>query len=123
MLKTSKHLIGITSLAVVIGSTILPTTVVAGENATPFAEGQKIAFTRSKGNCLACHMILGGISPGNIAPPLVAMKSRYPDKSILRDQIWDASTKNPETAMPLFGRHEILSETEVDKLLEYVYSL
>ncbi len=123
MVKTSKHLIGITSLAVVMGSTILPTTVVAGESATPFAEGQKIAFDRSKGNCLACHMIQGGISPGNIAPPLIAMQSRYPDKSKLRDQIWDASVKNPETAMPLFGHHEIISESEIDKLLEYIYSL
>ena len=123
MVKTSKYLIGLTSLAVVMGSTILPTTVVAGENATPFAEGQKIAFDRSKGNCLACHMIPDGVSPGNIAPPLIAMKSRYPDKSKLRDQIWDASIRNMETAMPLFGRHEIVTEAEMDKLLEYIYSL
>ncbi len=123
MVKISKHLIGITSLAVVMGSTILPATVVAEENATPFAEGQEIAFDRSKGNCLACHMIPDGVSPGNIAPPLIAMKSRYPDKPKLRDQIWDASIKNPETAMPLFGRHEIITEAEMDKLLEYIYSL
>ena len=123
MVKTSKYLIGITSLAVVMGSTILPATAVAGENATPFAEGQEIAFTRSKGNCLACHMIIDGVSPGNIAPPLIAMKSRYPDKSKLRDQIWDASAMNQETAMPLFGRHEIITEAEMDKLLEYIYSL
>lgn len=123
MVKISKYLIGITSMAVVMGSTILPATAVAGENTKPFAEGQEIAFTRSKGNCLACHMIPDGVSPGNIAPPLIAMKSRYPDKSKLRDQIWDASTKNPETAMPLFGRHEIISEAEMDKLLEYIYSL
>lgn len=123
MVKISKYLIGITSLAVVMGSTILPATVVAGENAAPFAEGQKIAFDRSKGNCLACHMIPDGVSPGNIAPPLIAMKSRYPDKSKLRDQIWDASIRNMETAMPLFGRHEIITEAEMDKLLEYIYSL
>lgn len=123
MVKTSRYLIGITSLAVVMGSAILPTTAVAEEKAMPFAEGQEIAFTRSKGNCLACHMISGGISPGNIAPPLIAMKSRYPDKSKLREQIWDASIKNLETAMPLFGHHEILSEAEVDKLVEYIYSL
>jgi sulfur-oxidizing protein SoxX len=123
MLKTSKQLMGITSLSLVMGFAILPTNVVAGENATPFAKGQEIAFDRSKGNCLACHMIQDGVSPGNIAPPLIAMQSRFPDKSILRDQIWDASVRNPETAMPLFGRHEIISESELDKLLEYIYSL
>lgn len=123
MRKTSKYLIGITSLAVVMGSAILPTNVVAEESATPFSEGQEIAFARGKGNCLACHMIKDGLSPGNIAPPLIAMKSRFPDKSVLRDQIWDASVRNPETAMPLFGKHEIISEAELDKLLEFIYSL
>ncbi len=123
MVKLSKYLPGITSIAVVMGSTILPVTAATGEGATPFSEGQEIAFTRSKGNCLACHMIIDGVSPGNIAPPLIAMKSRYPDKSKLRDQIWDPSVRNQETSMPLFGRHEILSESEIDKLLEYIYSL
>lgn len=123
MVKLSKYLPRITSMAVIMGSTILPVTVAAEEGATPFSEGQEIAFNRSKGNCLACHMIVDGVSPGNIAPPLIAMKSRYPDKSKLRDQIWDASARNQETSMPLFGRHEIISESEIDKLLEYIYSL
>lgn len=123
MVKLSKYLPGITSMAIIMGSTVLPVTAAAEEGATPFSEGQEIAFTRSKGNCLACHMIIDGVSPGNIAPPLIAMKSRYPDKSKLRDQIWDPSVSNQETSMPLFGRHEILSESEIDKLLEYIYSL
>lgn len=123
MRKTSKHLIGISSLAVLVGSAMLPTNAVAEEGSTPFAEGQEIAFDRSKGNCLACHMIKDGQSAGNIGPPLIAMKSRFPDKSVLRSQIWDASVRNPETAMPLFGKYEILSEAELDKLMEFIYSL
>ncbi len=86
-------------------------------------EGKELAFSRPKGNCLACHMIIGGASPGNIAPPLIAMKSRFPDKQVLREQIADASKKNPETAMPLFGRYEILTEAELDKVVDYIYSL
>ena len=120
---TSKYLMGITSLAVVMGSAILPINAVAEENTNPFSEGQEVAFDRGKGNCLACHMIKDGLSPGNIAPPLIAMKSRFPDKSVLRDQIWDASVRNPETAMPLFGKHQIISEAELDKLLDFIYSL
>lgn len=86
-------------------------------------EGKKLAFSRPKGNCLACHMIIGGASPGNIAPPLIAMKSRFPDKQVLREQISDASQRNSDTAMPLFGRHEILTEAELDKVVDYIYSL
>ncbi len=32
------------------------------------AEGKKIAFGRERSNCLACHMIDDGFSPGDIGP-------------------------------------------------------
>ncbi|MCK5666719.1 MAG: sulfur oxidation c-type cytochrome SoxX [Thiotrichaceae bacterium] len=95
----------------------------AAESGTNIEQGKELAFSRPKGNCLACHMIIGGASPGNIAPPLVAMQSRFPDKQILKEQIWDASLKNPDTAMPLFGRHEVLTEAELNKVVDYIYSL
>ena len=34
------------------------------------SDGQKLAFDRSKGNCLTCHEIKGGDAPGNVGPPL-----------------------------------------------------
>jgi sulfur-oxidizing protein SoxX len=51
------------------------------------------------------------------------MKLRYPDAVALRSQIWDATAQNPETVMPPYGRHSILTEEEIDLVLEYVYSL
>ncbi|MDH5784990.1 MAG: sulfur oxidation c-type cytochrome SoxX, partial [Chromatiales bacterium] len=87
------------------------------------AEGKKLAFDRKKGNCLACHHIEGGDLAGNIGPALVAMKARFPDKAVLRAQIWDATAKNPNTMMPPFGRHEIMSESEIDKVVEFIHSL
>ncbi len=86
-------------------------------------QGKELAFSRKKGNCLACHMIKDGVSPGNIAPPLVMMKSRFPDKKVLRAQIWNASKRNPETSMPLFGKYEVLTESELDKVVDFIYSL
>ena len=91
--------------------------------ADAIADGKKVAFDRKKGNCLACHMIPGGSLPGNIGPPLVAMKARFPDKADLRAQIWDPTVKNPNTIMPPFGKHQILSEKEVDLVTEFIYSL
>lgn len=87
------------------------------------AQGKVLAFERSKGNCLACHVMEEGELPGNAGPPLVMMKLRFPDKSILRQQIWDATIKNPKTIMPPFGRHGILTEKEIDAVVDYVYSL
>jgi len=85
--------------------------------------GKQIAYGRSKGNCLACHMIEDGESPGNIGPPLIAMQARYPDKAKLRAQIWDATAVNPESAMVPFGRLQILTEDEIDKVVEYIWTL
>jgi sulfur-oxidizing protein SoxX len=68
-------------------------------------------------------MIDGGDMPGNIGPPLVAMKARFPEKSTLRAQIWDSTRNNPNSMMPPFGRHDILTEAEIDKVVEFIYSL
>ena len=85
--------------------------------------GKKVAFDRKKGNCLACHMIADGALPGNIGPPLIAMKARFPNKADLHAQIWDATVANPNTIMPPFGKHRILTEKEVDLVTEFIYSL
>ena len=91
--------------------------------ADDISDGKKTAFDRKKGNCLACHVIAGGSLPGNIGPPLIAMKGRFPDKADLRAQIWDSTVANPNTIMPPFGKHRILSEKEVDLVTEFIYSL
>jgi sulfur-oxidizing protein SoxX len=86
-------------------------------------QGKAIAFSRTKGNCLACHYVEGGELTGNYGPPLIAMKIRYPDREVLREQIWDASVKNPDTRMPPFGRNRILTEEEIDLVTDYIQSL
>lgn len=86
-------------------------------------EGKEIAFDRKKGNCLACHAIEDGTLAGNGGPPLLQMKVRFPEKSDLRAQIWDATEKNPNSLMPPFGRHGILTDQDIDKIVEYLYTL
>jgi sulfur-oxidizing protein SoxX len=102
---------------------VMSTQLVMAADDSVIAEGKKIAFDRAKGNCLACHQIEGGELPGNIGPPLVDMKQRFPDKAKLRDQIWDSTRNNPNSIMPPFGRHQILTESEIDKVVEFIYSL
>ena len=93
------------------------------EEMSRLERGKAIAFDRFKGNCLACHYVEGGELTGNYGPPLIAMKIRYPDLDTLREQIWDATIKNPQTRMPPFGRNRILTEEEVDLVTEYIQSL
>jgi len=86
-------------------------------------EGKQLAFDRNKGNCLACHVIADGEAPGNIGPALTGLSGRYKDKSQLREQIRDASRFNPDTSMPPFGRNHIISDEEIDKIVDYLWSL
>lgn len=118
MSNTNKRLARLVS-ALVIG--LMSSAAMAEADA--IAKGKDLAFNRKKGNCLGCHQIQGGTLAGNIAPPLVAMKARYPDKAKLRAQIYDATAANPNSIMPPFGKHGALSDKEVDLITEYVYSL
>ena len=88
-----------------------------------FNKGRVLAFDRNLGNCLACHVIDGGELPGNVGPPLVQMKLRFPDREVLRAQIWDAKNRNPHTIMPPYGRHGILTEQELDLVVDYIHAL
>lgn len=85
--------------------------------------GKSLAMERSKGNCLACHRIEDGELPGTIGPPLVAMKLRYPERAALKQQICDATIRNPDSRMPPFCRHGILTEDEVELIVDYLYTL
>jgi len=95
----------------------------AGADAETIKKGKEVAYDRRKGNCLGCHMMDDGVSPGDIGPPLVAMQARFPDKAKLRAQIWDATESNPGSRMPPFGKYKALSEAEIDAIVEYLYTL
>jgi len=105
------------------GTLMLGSTTASAATASEIAAGKELAFNRKKGNCLACHAIEGGSLPGNIGPPLIAMEARFPDVKVLRAQIWDATKNNPNTIMPPFGRHNMLSDAEIDKIVTFIHSL
>ncbi len=93
------------------------------ETVSRIEQGKALAFERRKGNCLACHVIEGGELAGNYGPPLVKMKARYPDREQLKEQIWDAEVQNPATRMPPFGRHKILTDEEIDLVVDFLLTL
>lgn len=86
-------------------------------------QGKQLAFDRNKGNCLACHVIEDGESPGNIGPPLSDLSARFKTPQQLKQQIRDASIFNSETSMPPYGRHNILTDEELDHIVDYLWSL
>jgi L-cysteine S-thiosulfotransferase len=99
---------------------LLTTNALPDETPLP---GKALAADRSKGNCLACHVIEDGELPGNLGPPLVVMQARFPAREKLRKQIYDASLLNPLSRMPPFGRHQILTADEIELIMDYLYTL
>jgi sulfur-oxidizing protein SoxX len=103
----------------------LPALLLAGLSvaADTIEEGKRLTMERSKGNCLACHAIEDGQLPGNLGPPLQGMKQRFPDRGALRQQVCDATVRNPYSRMPPFCRHGILTNEEVELIVDYLYTL
>ena len=95
--------------------------------------GRQLAYNKKKGNCLACHQFPSDPSTrssaskdytaATIGPQLVDMKARFPDKAKLRAQIFDAMARHPNTVMPPFGPHHILTAKEIDLIADYIYGL
>lgn len=133
------RILGIAVLVVV--STHFPSSVIAQEM-LPSAEqcrlnpptdsrghGWCVVIQKHKGNCLACHQI--DIDPwphelapgGTLGPVLTSIKQRFPDRAKLRAQIWDATRAKPRSAMPPFGKHRLLSEQEIDLVVDFLLTI
>jgi sulfur-oxidizing protein SoxX len=97
---------------------VLPGQVLPGQ----LLAGQALAFDRSKGNCLTCHDIKGGDSPGNLGPPLADMKTRFPDRKELAAIVFDETKRNPQSVMPPFGRNLILTDGEIEAIVDFLYT-
>ncbi|WP_312015173.1 sulfur oxidation c-type cytochrome SoxX [Bradyrhizobium lablabi] len=99
-----------------------PILTASAVQAQSIAEGQKLAFDRAKGNCLTCHVIKGGDLPGTIGPELSDLKSRYSRDDLIAI-VSDETKRNPLTVMPPFGRNRILSEKEINAVVDFLQTL
>ncbi|MDG0979929.1 MAG: sulfur oxidation c-type cytochrome SoxX [Halieaceae bacterium] len=87
------------------------------------AKGYDLAVDRNAGNCFSCHMAEGAEQPGNSGPALIMMQLRYPDRNQLKAQIADPRVRNPNTNMPPYGAHYILTDQELEWMVDFVHSL
>ena len=128
MTKTIK-LLAATVLVSMITALSFPSPLLLAEETTPVVdsaaleEGKSLAFNRKKGNCLACHYVQGGSLMGNTGPALIAMKQRFPKRDKLIAQVNDARINNKNTFMPPFGAHGILTEQEINLVVDWLYTL
>ena len=123
-MRLTAHILTTTaSIATLVGCLGLAPSIANADEAADLAKGKELSFDRKKGNCLACHQIEGGTLAGNIGPPLIAMKARFPDYDKLRAQIADPRDNNPNTIMIPFGPHGVMTDKEIDLVTKYIYTL
>jgi len=92
----------------------------AGELSATQQEGKALTLEF----CQACHQYAGTEQAGTVAPPLVGMKSRFPKRQTLFDIIYDPHKQlSKDTMMPPFGRNELLAREQIDKIIEFLYTL
>ena len=104
----------------VSAAALLASAASRAETASP---GQAIAFDRAKGNCLACHAMKGSDVPSNVGPELSDMKKRFPDRKELYRILFDEERRNPQTVMPAFGKNLILTQKEINEVIDFLYTL
>jgi len=116
------------------GCKTAPATSVAAPAPAPAAEAKKeakpielnalkIMTDPNIGNCTACHAIPAdkNLVAGDIAPPFIGMKIRFPDIAKVRAAIHDQRALSPDTIMPPFGRKQILTPEQIDSVAQYIY--
>jgi L-cysteine S-thiosulfotransferase len=117
----SKSRLLVALAVILLGASVPPQMVHAQSGAA--ADGQRLAFDRTRGNCLSCHEIKGGDFPGTIGPALKDIKSKYPNRDELIAIVTDEPKRNPQSAMPPFGRNRILTEQEIDAIVDFLQTL
>ncbi|MBF0448008.1 MAG: sulfur oxidation c-type cytochrome SoxX [Magnetococcales bacterium] len=99
--------------------------------------GKKLANTRSKGNCVACHNLPDAVLAGNAGPDLVeAMNNMERSTAWIRQKIVDPKVDNPDTLMFTFYSNEgkkqvrndwigkrVLEAQEVEDIIAYLLTL
>ena len=79
-----------------------------------------------KGNCIACHRLPEGVGAptrADLGPALTGERMRALGRAKIREAIEDPTKANPATVMPPYGRHRILDNAEIQRLVEFLHAL
>ena len=115
-------------MRIILGCIIFPFAAIALAQTAPL-DGRALFVDQHKGNCAACHKTPTDAflkSASTIGPPLESIKQKYAtpaDRVRLREAIRDLSNSNPDTIMPPYGKHRILTEVEINAIVVYLETL
>ena len=58
-----------------------------------------------------------------MGPRLDAARLKGWDRARLRDLLDDPTRANPDTVMPPYGRHRLLDDREIERLIDFLHAL
>ena len=108
--------------------TTFPLATMVSAQSAPL-DGRALFIEQRKGNCTACHKTPTDAllkSASEIGPSLESIKQKYAtpaDRARLRETMQDPGKINPNTIMPPYGKHRILSDTEINAIISYLETL
>lgn len=82
--------------------------------------GKKLAFERSRGNCLACHVMKDGTQPGTRGPDLSRYGALGRSDAETYALVYDMRTRLRDTVMPPIGTNAILTEQEIRDVVAFL---
>jgi sulfur-oxidizing protein SoxX len=84
--------------------------------------GQALANERSKGNCVACHLLKGAEQPGSKGPDLTTYGTWGRSDAETYALVYDMRSRNPDTVMPPAGANQILTDQELRDVIAFLQS-
>ena len=87
--------------------------------------GRQLALDKNRGNCADCHQFPNDSrveTRATVGPPLAGIRARFTSRIALTNLVKDPMALNPATVMPPYGRHRILTEGEIDAIIDYLYT-
>lgn len=86
------------------------------------ARGKALANERSKGNCVACHLMQGAEQPGSKGPDLTTYGTLGRSDEETYALVYDMRWRNPDTVMPPIGTNQILTDQELRDVVAFLQS-
>jgi sulfur-oxidizing protein SoxA len=86
--------------------------------------GKKLVANRKRGGgCVACHIFPDTQMPGNIGPDFSSIGTWKRPDAYLFNYIYDPRLFYPNTTMPPWGAHNVLSQDEIKDIVVYLQTL
>jgi L-cysteine S-thiosulfotransferase len=111
------------TICITLVSALLTPVVAFAQTTAVELDALKIMQNPNTGNCTACHSIPAEpkIVAGDMGPPFIGMKDRFPDIAKLRAAVAEQKNISPQTLMPPFERNKILTAEQIDSVVKFIY--